>query len=138
MDLDEVFRQIDEYEARVGYSLRPLREVAEILAASTVPVPRPTMEVHAGEWFAVGRPAFFDGVSVNFSAEEVDVYIVCGSRCLEMHAEVERKLDEVEPGWYSGAFRHEDAAFAAQACVYLLSGDEEGLQAWISLRYSQS
>lgn len=138
MDLDDVLRQIDEYEARVGYSLRPLREVAEILAASSVPVPRPTMQVHAGEWFAVGRPAFIDGVSVNFSAEEADVYIVCGPSHLEMHATEERKFDEVEPRWRSFTLLHKDAAIAAQACVCLLSGDEEGFRTWISLRYSQS
>lgn len=123
MDLGEVLERIDEYEARVGYSLRPLREVAEILAASSVPV---------------RRPAFCDGVSVNFSAEEADVYIVCGSRCLEMHAAKKRKFDEVEPRWHSGAFRREEAALAVQACIYLLSGDEEGFRTWISLRYSQS
>lgn len=138
MDLDEVLERIDEYEARVGYSLGPLREVAEILAASSVPIPRPTMQVHANEWFAVGRPAFFDGTSVNFSAEEADVYIVCGHSHLEMSVAQIDPLVELEPRWRLFTLLYKDAAIAAQACVCLLSGDEEGFRTWISSRYWQS
>ena len=138
MDLDEVLERIDEYEARVGYSLRPLCEIAEILAASSVPVLRPTMQVHTNEWFVLGRPAFGDGASVNFSVDEADIYIVCGPCHLEMHAAQIDPFGDLGPRWRSFTLFHRDAAIAAQACVCLLSGDEEGSRTWISLRYSQS
>lgn len=118
IDLPAVLEFLDECEKRVGYSLRPLRHVAEVAAANSAPInmPRlgvcdePERERYAWMRFYVGLLSAeiqCEREGLIFRVSEEDTY----DRNTEPPSEWEKQLG------------HEDDARAAELCVRLLTGD---------------
>ena len=119
IDLAEVLERLDECEKRVGYSLQPLRCVAEVAAANSAQIRMPLMGVrnkpHESEPYAWLH--FYEG--------RLLVEIACERGSLVFRVSLEDFYDPTtEPPheWEQQLCREEDAR-AAELCVRLLTGD---------------
>lgn len=118
IDLPAVLELLDECEKRVGYSLQPLRCVAEVAAANSAQIDMP--------WIGVRRdPEREQYAALRFYEGRISVEIACERACLIFRVSLEDFYDPTtEPPheWEQQLCREEDAR-AAELCVRLLTGD---------------
>lgn len=118
IDLAEVLELLDECEKRVGYSLQPLRCVAEVAAASSARIENPWISMR-------DEPEREPCVSLYFrnAAELLSVEIVCERDGLIFRMIVSAFGWNRKPSLHHEIrLRHEDDARAAELCVRLLTG----------------